>query len=49
MNITVTGGVVYALKYCKIKEKYCVYTTEFGYCAFTACRVDTIKQIIKEK
>lgn len=43
MNITVTSGVVYALKYCKIKEKYCVYATNSGYCEFTACCEDSIK------
>ena len=26
------------MRYCKIKGKFCVYATEWGYCSFTACK-----------
>lgn len=26
------------MRYCKIKAKFCVFATEYGYCSFTACR-----------
>ena len=29
------------MRYCRIKGKFCVYATEWGYCSFTACREGT--------
>ena len=26
------------MRYCKIKNKFCVFATESGYCSFTVCR-----------
>ena len=26
------------MRYCRIKGKFCVFATEYGYCIFTVCR-----------
>lgn len=26
------------MRYCKIKDSFCIYATEMGYCSFTACK-----------
>lgn len=38
-----------SIKYCRIKETLCTYTTDFGYCKFTACckRDDEIRSDIQ--